>query len=82
MKRTLLTIVLIMSAVQSTTAGQACNCVAPGDPGFEAGVIWQGDSSISLSDIASLLAPILWFSSDEPLLIEGQGPIGAQIRIL
>ncbi len=74
MKSILLVIALIMSAAQPAV-GQACDCVAPGDPGFEAGVVWQGRRSLSLPEIASLLAPILWFSSDEPLLIEGQGPL-------
>ena len=75
MKRTLLTFALIMSVVQPAAAGQICACVAPGDPGFEAGVIWKGTRALSLPEIASLLAPILWFSSDEPLLIEGQSPL-------
>lgn len=74
MKSIILATALIISTVQSAV-GQPCNCVAPGDPGFEAGVIWQGSRSLSLPEIASLLAPILWFSSDEPLLIEGQGPL-------
>ena len=74
MKSTLLATVLIMSVIQPAF-GQTCDCVAPGDPGFEAGVIWQGRRSLSLPEIASLLAPILWFSSDEPLLVEGQGPL-------
>lgn len=72
MKSVLLIIALIMWAAQPVT-GQDCDCIAPGDPGFEAGVVWQGSRSLSLPEIASLLAPILWFSSDEPLLIQGQG---------
>ena len=39
------------------------------------GVVWQGTDRLSLSEIAGLLAPMLWFSADEPLLAEGRPPI-------
>jgi hypothetical protein len=40
-----------------------------------AGLVWQGRERIGVREIAGLLAPVLWFSSDEPLLAEGQPPI-------
>jgi hypothetical protein len=39
------------------------------------GVLWQGPERPGLREIAGLLAPVLWFSADEPLLEEGHGPI-------
>lgn len=60
---------------EQAASGQRCECVFPGDPEFAAGVIWQGERELSLGEIAALLAPVLWFSSDEPLLLEGQGPL-------
>ena len=39
------------------------------------GTIWQGKTSFGLSEVASLAAPILWFSSDEPLLKTGERAI-------
>jgi hypothetical protein len=47
-----------------------CECPARGDPGTPAGVVWQGPpAGMGLRELAQLLAPILWFSSDEPLLV-------------
>jgi hypothetical protein len=37
--------------------------------------VWQARGPLGLREIASLLAPMLWFSADEPLLAEGQPPI-------
>lgn len=48
-------------------------CAAATSP--PAGVIWQGTRSLSLPDMAGLMAPALWFSADEPLLGEGRAPI-------
>ena len=39
------------------------------------GVVWQGGERLGLREIACLLAPMLWFSADEPLLAEWQPPI-------
>ena len=55
-------------------SGQSCACPAP----YETGVIWRGDGShLRLKDIAGMLAPALWFSSEEPLITEGKLPIPA-----
>jgi hypothetical protein len=40
-----------------------------------AGVVWQGQERLGLRDVADLLAPVLWFSADEPLLADGLPPI-------
>ncbi|MEJ2245287.1 MAG: hypothetical protein P8Y80_04225 [Acidobacteriota bacterium] len=55
--------------------GQTCNCPAPGNPAFESGIVWEGIEEPDMAEIARILAPILWFSSDEPLLLEGKGPL-------
>jgi hypothetical protein len=55
-------------------SGQSCACGVP----YETGVVWRGDgSNLRLKDIAAMLAPALWFSSEEPLIIEGKLPIPA-----
>jgi hypothetical protein len=41
------------------------------------GVVWQGHEHLRLRELAGLLAPMLWFSGDEPLLAEGRPPIPA-----
>jgi hypothetical protein len=34
-------------------------------------LVWQGRSTPSLPSLAGVLAPVLWFSPDEPLLLKG-----------
>jgi hypothetical protein len=44
----------------------ACACPSSGDT---TGVLWRGRASdVTLADVARMLAPVLWFSPDEPLL--------------
>lgn len=39
----------------------------------EPGLIWYGkQSGLKLADVASIAAPVLWFSSDEPLILQGE----------
>lgn len=53
-----------------------CRCPEPDDPEFIPGVVWKGDQpELGLKEIALLLAPVLWFSSDEPLITQGDLPI-------
>lgn len=55
---------------------ETCPCFDRRDPGSPAGVVWRGSrSDIGLEDIAAMLAPVLWFSADEPLIVEGDGPL-------
>lgn len=58
-------------------ANQRCTCPPPLAAGTPPGVSWQGaESAPDLPAIAELLAPVLWFSSDEPLIIlRNGGPI-------
>ncbi len=50
-----------------------CVCQGPFDPAYQKGVIWKGHhSALSARQIAEMLAPVLWFSADEPLLLEGK----------
>jgi hypothetical protein len=52
----------------------ACDCPAPNAPSEDGGhVIWRGPEPIGLDEIARLAAPILWFSSDEPLFLNAEG---------
>jgi hypothetical protein len=60
-----------VGAAQTPPAGQ-CGAAPAAEA---AGVIWQGRDALGLRQIAGLLAPVLWFSADEPLLAEGQPPI-------
>lgn len=61
----------------ATTRSAVCGCPEPKDGDPVPGVVWQGDagSVADLSTIASILAPILWFSSDEPLLLRNGVPV-------
>ena len=41
-------------------------------PPAEPGLVWFGkQSGLSLADVATITAPVLWFSTDEPLLLQG-----------
>ncbi len=55
----------------------SCACPDPFAPETPEGVIWQGlGPAPDLPALAHLLAPVLWFSSDEPLLMRrGQAAI-------
>ncbi len=56
---------------QPAQAAVACQCPDPFDPTFPAGIVWQGSGPApDLPALARLLAPALWFSSDEPLLLK------------
>ena len=54
------------------TAGDACRAASDANV---PGVVWQGTDRLDLPQIAGLLAPMLWFSPNEPLLAEGSPPI-------
>ena len=51
-----------------------CECPDVLDPGYETGVFWRGDRALSLPEIVSLLAPVLWFSTDEPMITQNLYP--------
>jgi len=62
------------SAMVAIAAGRqtpaVCACPQPYDPETPPGVAWQGPAPApDLPGIAGHLAPVLWFSSDEPLLL-------------
>ncbi len=58
-------------AVERARPAAGCRCAGegPSDPN----VLWRGPASARLSaaDVATLAAPIVWFSADEPLLRMG-----------
>lgn len=51
-----------------------CACPDPYDSSVPAGIAWQGQAPApDLREIARILAPVLWFSSDEPLIVLRDG---------
>jgi len=55
-------------------AGRTCACPDPFDTDVPAGIVWQGlTPAPDLPGLARLLAPLLWFSSDEPLILKRPG---------
>src|SRR5262245_3481328 len=60
------------ATARAQAANNACSAAASTSV---PGIMWQGSEHLGLRDIAGLLAPVLWFSADEPLLEEGRGPI-------
>lgn len=49
----------------------ACSCPDPFDTTFPASIVWQGPAPApDLPRLAELLAPALWFSADEPLILK------------
>ena len=49
--------------------------VRPRDVAATPGVVWQGHERLGVTQVAGLLAPALWFSTDEPLLTDEHPPI-------
>jgi hypothetical protein len=50
----------------------ACECPGLVPEEGEEGILWRGQAPIGLPEIAGLAAPILWYTSDEPLLISDE----------
>jgi hypothetical protein len=69
------TLAALALATATDVRGQAATdaCRAPG--AAPPGVVWQGNERLDLREIVGLLAPVLWFSGDEPLLADGQPAI-------
>jgi hypothetical protein len=68
--RAVLVAALLCGGVSSPGEGQSCACPDPLDAQTPPGVVWQGSpEGMQLSHLAHLLAPVLWFSSDEPMLV-------------
>ncbi len=78
-----LTAVLVCGIAASAAAGDTgqpdktaqaaviCACPDPFDPQFPVGIAWQGsEPAPDLPQLAKILAPALWFSADEPLLLK------------
>jgi hypothetical protein len=63
---------LVATEGRAQPSAEACG---PAPTAATPGVVWQGSERLGLRDIAGLLAPMLWFSADEPLLAEEQPPI-------
>ncbi len=74
-KAVVLLAVFIAILPTNASAQAAAGACAVGPTAAAPGVVWQGTEPLALREIAGLLAPMLWFSGDEPLLAEGQPPI-------
>lgn len=58
-------------AISLALAGQAAAQTAA--PQIEAGLLWYGkQSGLALADVAAIAAPVLWFSTDEPFILQGE----------
>lgn len=53
-----------------TQPSAACACPDPFDQSFPASIVWQGPTAPDLPGLAEILAPALWFSADEPLILK------------
>jgi hypothetical protein len=76
-----LTIVLVVAPIEAS-AGQPpgrCECRSPYDDGVRPGVVWRGTTPPSVDAVVHMLAPVLWFSPDEPLLKQAGVPIPAPL---
>jgi hypothetical protein len=61
----------ILSRVDQGT----CSCPNPFQDDLPLGIVWRGDRPIGLHEIATIAAPVMWFSLDEPLILSGEGPL-------
>ena len=57
------------------TAAADCSCTGPGGEGWENGLVYHGDRALSLDEIVHVIAPVLWYSEDEPLIAQGDIPL-------
>ncbi len=54
---------------------EPCVCDWPLDDSGKPGLVWRGRTSPTPDDMAAMIAPVLWFSPDEPLLTGEHGPV-------
>jgi hypothetical protein len=51
---------------------EPCPCAQSREIADAPGIIWRGcRSDLTLPEIAAMLAPVLWFSADEPFIVQG-----------
>jgi hypothetical protein len=70
----LIAALVVATSTESRGQTPAATC-GPGSALGTTGVVWQGVERLGLREVVRLLAPVLWFSADEPLLAEGHPPI-------
>src|SRR5688500_2546430 len=64
----LLRAALVAGVVLWAGGEAAAQTVPPTAPGL----VWYGkQSGLGLADVATIAAPVLWFSTEEPLLLQG-----------
>jgi len=64
---------LLLVAATNTASAQSSQ--PEQEPVTSVGTVWQGKTGFGLAEVASLAAPILWFSTGEPLLAAGERAI-------
>ena len=60
--------VAILLAAAPATAATPCDCPPAGGAEANPGLVWRGDRDPSFLEIVRAVAPVLWYSPDEPLL--------------
>ena len=68
----LLLSVLALSMPVSAQGTRPCTCGGASTLTNRGLLVWRGSEPLTLSAIAHLVAPVLWFSPDEPLRLEGR----------
>jgi hypothetical protein len=70
----LIAVAATLPAAAQTAAD--CRCLDDEDPGYKTAVLWRGPApSLTLPEIVTLAAPVLWYSTDEPLIVKGDYPL-------
>ena len=63
---------VVCVSLSAPAAAQSVSATTGLVPFTERGLLaWQGRESLTLAQIAGITAPVLWFSPDEPLLLNG-----------
>ena len=63
-------LILMVVVSASTSMAATCDCPATDDDN-DHGVLFRGSTTPTFDEIVAMCAPVLWFSPDEPLLIDG-----------
>lgn len=72
MARALVPVVVLACALATPVSARQAGQTGPADAFTDRGLlVWRGQTAPLLSDIAAMVAPVLWFSPDEPLLLNG-----------
>lgn len=59
----------------SPRTNQGCSCGPSAAPEENDGIVWVGTTNPGFREIVGILAPIFWYTADEPAIILGDTPI-------